>query len=245
MNNFKLKIAAFVLGVSLLCVGGWFYLIPHEPKTLQEFFGKPEYESIDIKKPINTQRTTVEIAGRTFSIPKVYIQSDLRGKRNQDGGVNLLYVMPDFTSRLDFKNRGEYYQAEKEGLMAHMMIQSAKLKIPFEKMIENRKKNSQLSSYEGNHYGLEKYVDIGAPNRQNLRFDDTYLELDKEGKVISFTSCSREGKVPFPGCGHVFHDKNLYYNIYYNKKNFLPAWQEHRRKAIAFIDSFEIRQKKE
>lgn len=240
MNRKKyIAIGAFI--IALASGGVWLNLPHNEPKNFQEFFGKPEYESVDIKKPLAEQTVIVEIASRTFKIPKVYIQTNLGGKRNQDDGINLLYVMPDFTSMLDFKNKAEYDQAFNDRRMAHMLIKSSKQSTLIYQIINNRKKNGDLTKYEGKHYGLEKYIDYDDPRHLNIRYDDTYLELDEKGNVISFLSCDPEEKGYFPGCSHIFVDNGIYYDIYFNKKKYLSTWQEHRRKAIAFINSFEIK----
>ena len=102
--------------------------------------------------------------------------------------------------------------------------------------------NNLFQFYSRFFYGLEKYIDIGAPDRKNLRFDDTYLELDDKGNVISFINCTRDGGGEFPICKHEFMDKGLFYHVAYNKEKYLPLWQESRRKAIEFIDKFEIKQ---
>lgn len=211
------------------------------PEVLRAEYGAPEYESIDKNKPLNDQTAIVEMAGRTFEIPKVFIQSNLGGKREQKDGINLVYVMPDFTSQADFKDKAEYNEAFNNRRMSHMLVQPAKTSTPVPQVIENRTSNGQLSKYEGSDYGLEKYIDYDDPRHLNIHYDDTYIEKDGSGNAISFISCSAARKqARSPGCSHIFFDKGLKYDIYFNKEKYLPTWQEHRRKAIEFIDSFEI-----
>ncbi len=206
----------------------------------KELFGTPEYEKINTRKSIKLQKRTVEIGNRVFEIPMIYISTDLGGKRKQDG-LNLIYVLPNYTPRSDFADKQTYDKAEDDRRFAHMLIQNVEGKVPLVQSIENRKKNEMLTKYDGNHYGLKKYIDYDSPKHPNIDYNDTYLELDESGDVLSFISCTAKGKAPFPGCTHSFIDNGLYYGIYYNKTNFLPSWKDQRRKAIEFINNLEIK----
>ena len=209
-------------------------------EALRGEYGAPEYESIDKNKPLKEQTVTFEMAGRTFKMPKVYIQSNLGGKRKITG-INLVYVMPDFTSMGDFKNREEYMKSFNARDHSHMLLQDKAITTPIKQIIMNKEKGGRLTKYEGNHFGLEKYIDFDDPRHLNIKYDDTYIEKDENGEVISFISCSPDEEVIYPGCRHIFTDKGLRYSIYFNKAKYLPTWREHRKKAIEFIDSFEIK----
>lgn len=246
VNKNKWKIALTALMVILALA--LFSQNEREPTTweeaLRQYVGKPEYENIDPKKPLSEQTRTVEIAGRTFNIPIVYIDSNIGKKRVLPDGINLIYVLPDFTHRVDFKNRQQYDEAFRQHRFGHMLIQPATNKPPLSQMIKNSQDNEEMTKYDGKFYGLEKYSDFNSKKHPNIIWDDTYLEINSKGELISFLRCSPEGKDKVPGCSHHFVDKKLYYNIHYSKENYLPKWQEQRRKAIEFIDNFELKAKK-
>lgn len=233
-----------VIFVMCFAVFVWsFYVEDRTPKTwpkaLREKLGAPEYETVDKTKPLDEQVAIVEIGGRTFAIPKVYIQTNLRGRRKVTG-LNLVYVMPDFTSNADFKNKEEYREAFNNRRMAHMLIKDLPTVTPIMEIVKNKEKHGHLTRFEGIEYGLEKHIDFNDPRHLNIKFDDVYLEKDESGQVVSFIECSPHGEVRFPGCSPDFDDKGLRYSIYFNKAKYFSTWRDHRRKAIAFIDSFEI-----
>ncbi len=247
------KIPLFIIIVSVLTIAGTWYFADITsnnqssqnktwPEALREYLGTPEYENINPEKPVEKQTSIFEIAGRTFEMPKVYIQTNLGSKKAQDG-VNLLYVMPDFTSRADFKNKQEYEQAKADRRFAHMLIQNGSSKPPFDTMISNRRRHLAKEEYIGVFEGLEHYRWYkNSPDGAKFRHE-IYLEKSSEGELLSFIECSTMesgAHIRFPGCNHRFRDNALFYNIYYNKKNYLLSWKKQRRAAIEFIDSFEV-----
>ena len=74
------------------------------PEALREELGPPEYETTDFSKGIYADKARVQLGDHILEIPKVYIQTNLNGREKVDG-LNLLYVLPDFTAKADFKNR--------------------------------------------------------------------------------------------------------------------------------------------
>lgn len=212
------------------------------PEVLREKLGPPEYESIDPDKPLAQQTAIFEIAGRTFEMPKVFIQTNLVGKRVLDG-INLLYVMPGFTSRVDFRNRAEYEQAESERRFAHMLVEAEAMRPSFNDVIKNlREITIAKEEYVGPVNGLD-YYKWYRESPEGPRFDnEIYLEKDGSGNIVSYIECApkeRGTHIRFPGCSHRFRNNGLLYDIYYNKEKFFQAWREHRRRAIEFIDGFE------
>lgn len=240
----KKQIIATAIFIFAVMGGYLVYLDQRAPKTLQDYFGVPEYESVDPKQPLNQQTATVQIGERTFKIPSIYIQTDLRGQHQQDG-LNLLYVLPDFTSMIDFKNRQEYYKADKQRRFAHMQIQRLGIKAPLEIALRNHR-NSLSALEKGDDFkGLEKEIWYRKNNNnKDIPDSEVFIEKNTSGEVVSYIDCSTyESGSKFPGCSHRFFDKNLYYAASFNKEKYLPSWREHKKKAIAFIDQFEIHTK--
>jgi hypothetical protein len=71
-----------------------------QPKTWADVLGRPEYSKVNMNKPLREQTRTVRIAGRTFRIPLMYISGPLDNGIDQNG-VNLKYVLPDYSSILE------------------------------------------------------------------------------------------------------------------------------------------------
>lgn len=206
---------------------------------LQEYLGTPEYESVHQGEPLYEKAAIVQIGSRTFKIPSVYIQSNLRN-RIKHTGINLLYVLPDFTARADFKNKEEYEQARVQNRFGHMMIQEPGKKAPFAIAIANRKRGLAKVVEAGEFDGLQKeiwyHINNGAPYPRY----EIYIETDSDGQVVSMIECSPDGLHLVPGCNHRFWNNSLYFDIHYSKEKYLSKWRQQRQKAIDFIDSFEI-----
>jgi hypothetical protein len=239
-----LCIFGVILIVGALAGAAYFTHQKSEPKTWREalraYMGAPEYESVTRDKPLSEQTSIFEIAGRTFEMPKVYIQTNLGGKRVLPDGINLLYVLPDFTSRADFSTREDYEQAKHDGRFAHMLIEPEARRPSFDVMIANLRHHLTKEEYIGVHDGLEYYKWYHGKPEAPVYYSDIYLEKDSTGRILSFIECAPlERPVRVPHCFHKFRDKALLYHVAYHKENFFSTWKDQRRKAIAFIDSFE------
>ncbi len=237
MKKILTFIIVFCLSIVVVTIAD--YLIAKTGRSWESFFGTPEYKKVKMNKPLETQVRRVIIGSRTFYIPMEYLQSDL-DKGDISEGVNLIYVLSDYTPISNFLSEEAYENAFHDGKIGHMLIQLEGEKVSIPQMIENRKNNEMMTKYEGEHYGLHKYIDYDSLLHNNIHYDDAYIELDEEGKAFSFITCpSSKKNVPFPGCTHHFSDRNIRYKIYYKKEKFLSLWKEQKRKAIDFINSFE------
>jgi len=216
------------------------------PQALQEYFGEPEYKSVNKDRPFSEQTATVKIGERVFEIPKIYIQTNLGGKIEQDG-LNLLYVLPGYTSRADFPDKQAYEQAKNERRFAHMLIQKLGKKAPLELAIQNTRKRAKKIEKKEPIHGLEFELWYRAGKREEkeafIPYYEVYIERNNNGDILSYTKCStfeRGAHIKYPGCNQRFSNNNLYYDIHYNKKNYLSSWKEQKESAIQFIDSFEV-----
>lgn len=211
-------------------------------EALRAHAGRPTYESIDPDRPIREQTSVFEIAGRVFEMPTVYVQSNLAGRREQPNGVNLIYVLPGYTSRVAFANRDEYERARAERRFGHMMFEPEAVRPSFDTMIQNRKRGIEKEVAIGAWRGLERYDWYQRRGDKLIRYSEIYLERGEDGKIISFIDCATEERpsVKFPGCSHKFRDEGLLYDIYYNKSDYLEDWRTQRASAIAFIDDADI-----
>lgn len=233
-----------VIGVAVIFVG----LFAHKAVTVSErptwsdYFGTPEYTKVDTKKPLEEQTRRLQIAGRTFDIPMVYIGSQPDKGLVQKDGVILEYVLPDFKSKLEFPNRDAYKRAFKAGRFGQMLIEPEARRPSFDVMVKNLRRNLIKEEYIGVHDRLEYYRWYRGTVENPIHYYDMYLEQDDGGRIMSYIECStmaRGAHMRRTGCSHKFRDKHLLYYVSYNKDNYFPEWHEQRGKAIEFVDSFE------
>lgn len=210
-------------------------------EVLEEYVGEPAYKSIDPEKPLDEQTSVFEIAGRTFEMPTVYIQTHL-GDRRQIDGLNLLYVLPDYRSRAEFIDRRAYEQAREEQRFAHMLIQAGSRRPSLDRMVANRRHHMPRIDSAQSIWGLTAEHWYRPQGEKLAVTQEHYFERDADGHIVNWIECSTKENpsVRFPGCNHRFRDKGLLYNIYYNQANYLEWWREQRSLAIEFIDSFQI-----
>ena len=235
----KLNGKKYVLGIIFLVFCVFFAYESWHPKTWQDYLGEPEAAKVDMKEPLREQSRIIKIGERTFKIPLMYVDGQLDKGIKQDG-INLKYVLPDYTSVLEFKNKEEYQRAFEEHRFAIMLVKPSSSKLSLAKMVQNHQENEELTKYRGLEYGLERYSDFDSPKHLGIQWDDTYLEKDKAGNIISFLRCSPDGKDPIPGCSHYFVDKNIFIKVHYNKEKYLKNWRDMQAGAIAFMGSFEM-----
>lgn len=210
-------------------------------EAFEKKFGAPQYKSVNPKQPLDQQTVIVEIGERIFEIPKVYIQTNLDGKKKQDA-LNLIFVLPDFTSRADFKNREEYKNAQNEQRMAHMLIEKLGIKAPLERAIDLTRKSVNKVEKKESIYGLESELWYRKNKNGIVPYYEVYIEKDSKGNVESYIFCSTfesGSHVKYPGCSIHFFNKKLYFDVYFNKKKYLPSWRNQKQGAITFIDHFE------
>lgn len=228
--------------VAIAIILGWgihqFYL--PETQMLLKLVERPEYMKVDERKPLKDQTRLVEIGGRRFNVPLMYIDGGLDEGVVQRG-MNLICFLPDCRSLWELKNREEYLKEFDRGHAVYMLIIAQSTMPPIEISATNILNGYSKKEYVGKVDGLEKYNGYFLNNGNLELYDEFYLEKSKDNKVIGFVDCSPQSRVPNPGCNHHFIDKSLRYDIHYNTKNYFSQWQEQKQKAIKFIDSFEAK----
>src|SRR5689334_3874455 len=104
-----LKYLGIFVGVVLLyVVGHAIYFYNNLEKLVPPNLVPPAYMWVDENKPLRAQTADVEIGGRSFKIPLIYIQSKkpLAGGFKNDILLNVIW--PDMKSIYDLRNRAEY-----------------------------------------------------------------------------------------------------------------------------------------
>jgi len=237
---FKYLFFAVILIITVGLVGLWH--VWHTIRNSEDFLLHPmfipsEYNSLKNSGDIYSKIRIVTTAGRTFKIPVAYI--DYVGDRSKgDEGIILDYVLPDFKSELEF-SRDEQNELLRIGNMAGMLVDAETKFAPLDRYVELQRRN--IVDYEGIFYGLHKYT---APLRipkygSPWRHDDTYIERDLDGTVLSLVECSIPEQVIVHRCRSSFNDKGLRYKISFPFRE-LPNWKAHQQAASNFIDGFEI-----
>lgn len=243
----KKKILFFVSVIGLL-LGGIVGILKLTntltwPEALESYLGPAAYKSVDPDKPLHEQTSVFEIAGRVFEVPTVYIQSNLGGKRLQPDGVNLIYVLPGYTSRADFANRQQYEDARREGRFAFMLLEPEEGRPLFDTVIQNRKRRLGKVENAEPFQGLEVEKWYMPDGDKLVFYYEVFLEKSAQGHVISWIECSTIERAPISICSHRFRDKGLLYKISYHKNEYLADWQGQRDSAIKFINGFETTDK--
>lgn len=238
----KYVLSAVILILAGIAGAGWYvYRNAEELGFIHPQLIPPDYYWLNDPSDIYGETGIVEIAGREFKIPIAYVDGRFKNGRKRDSVV-LEYVLPDFRSKLEFGNKKERMKIIQAGRMAGMLLEESAVRPSFDVMIENHRTwgNDSVGKFQEKIYGLEKYIAPKPEGKYARKPDDTFLEKDSSGKIISFLRCSSPGEDKVPLCNHKFRDKGLLYEIYYGIK-MLPEWEQRRQATINFIDSFEIK----
>lgn len=185
------------------------------------------------------QKIRLQIGDRKFEIPKVYISSPVKDGDKVDG-LNLIYVMPNFTSRSAFKSKEEYKAAFNAHRFGHMLIRSKAVSTPVSEIFEIKKRTGRITKSDGKRHNLTYYPDPKLAEEKRRRYVDHYIEQDDQYNVVGLIDCTYGDSIRVPGCNYYFDIDALQYDVHFNKNNFLANWQEIRRDAIDFIESFSI-----
>lgn len=230
------------LAIAITLIFGWglYQLFLPETQDLLRMIQPPEYMKVDDSKPLKEQTRLVEIGGRRFNMPLMYIDGGLDKGIVQDG-MNLKYVLPDYRSLYDLKDREEYLKEFYAGHTAHMLLLPQSSMPAIEISANNILNGYSKHEYVGKVDSLEKYNGYFLNGDKLELYDEFYLEKSKSGEIIGFLQCSPASRVPKPGCNYRFVDKNIRYDIRLNTKNYFSKWREQKQSAIQFIDSFEVK----
>jgi hypothetical protein len=121
-----------------------------------------------------------------------------------------------------------------------MLVESAASRPSIEGMVNSYKSNDELTQYRGIQFGLERYSDFDSAKHLQIKWDDTYLEKDRTGRIISFFRCSPDGDDKIPGCIHYFIDNGMFLKIHYSKDVYFYDWRSMREGAVQFLNQFEV-----
>lgn len=204
----------------------------------RKIFGQPEYTKIDPRKPLESQTRTFVLGNRRFRMPLMYLKSQFATGEVQNAMI-VQYVLPDFTSLIQFKSEGEFQKAFKAGRFVFLLLEPESKRPSPAEMVEATRNFSSMQNYVGKEFGLEKYTNKPHP-KSGYQKDDIYVEKDDAGIVVSFISCIPEGSTPVTLCTHRFRHNGLLYDMSYNKTNYFSNWSGQRDNATRFIDSYEI-----
>ncbi|MDR4468491.1 MAG: hypothetical protein MRJ68_09360 [Nitrospira sp.] len=244
MDGLKKKIGIASIVLILAFVGGMMLSVRGPltwPQALEQYGGPSAYKSLDFNKPLAEQTGTVEIAGRRFEIPKMYIESTQTPDDVYMDSILLTVVWPEMISLFDLKTKDNYRKVVREERRSGGILLEAQSDRPsLDKQIANLRRSLTKEEFIGKEDGLELYLHYHGPKERPELWMERYLERDKDGHLLSYNECRAGQFVIFPVCSHKFIDGGLIYKISYNKKRFFPEWREQRRRAIDFIDSLEI-----
>ena len=207
------------------------------PEALEREYGAPAYKSIDPNQNIIGQKLRIQIGDREFEIPKVFISSPVKDGDQVDG-LNLIYVLPDFTPRSAFKSKAEYQEALDNQRFGNMLIRPLNNATPIKKIIENKKKFGLLTRTGQSEYGLTFFTDEHVFEGVRSHYNDHYIEFDQNGDAKSVLECRHAGTVKYSGCRFYFVDNGLHYTVSFNREKYLKEWKSIREHAVLFVNSF-------
>jgi hypothetical protein len=199
---------------------------------------------VDESKPLREQTRRIEIAGRKFDIPIMYMNGHPEKGEHQES-LLLGVIWPDMKSIYELQNRDEYKKVTfEEKRRGDILLEPVANRPSFDVQISNREKNLTKLEYAGLEHGLKKYRHYHGTKEKPELWDEVYIQKDHSQHIIRFISCSAYKEAVTSVCVHKFINKNLIFDISYNKKNFFKDWKKQADRAVHFIDSFEVKENK-
>ena len=241
MNKRKILI---ICAIFALIIGIAPLLLPetNQPKTWKDVLPKPEHTKVDETKPLREQTRTIELAGRTFEIPLMYVDGALKPGVKQDS-LLLEVVWPDMRSIYELKDKAEYERIWKEEKRrGWILLEPASMRPSLNKQIDFNEHTETKVDFIEKVDGLEKYLwYYGTPEKPEL-WAELHIFKDESGQIKSFNMCRVGNGVKVPICHDKFINDGIIYDISYSKDNFFPEWREQQTRAIDFLNSFENNQ---
>lgn len=240
MTQMKKRAITFITVFWFVMVGGYLLLSHPTPiNTMRDYLGKPEYMKLYSSKLGQEQRRLVEIGNRKFDLPLKYVDGQLNPNMKQSG-VNFKYVLPDFKSLWDLRDREEYLRLFNEGKESYLLVQPSDAMPSIAVSASNLLKAYAQYQPIGMEGDLEKYEGYRIRKGKLILQEYFFLEKDLSGEIIGYIKCKVEETVASPGCSHNFVDASLRYNVYYNKKNYFQSWKKQKEKVVNFINNLEV-----
>lgn len=196
---------------------------------------------VDESKPLREQTARVELDGRVFNIPQMYIESKMPLSGVFKDSILLEVIWPEMGSIYELKDRAEYDEVtKKERRLGWILLEPSRIRPSLDQQVSNMQESMTKIDQAESTGTLEKYLWYrGIEKAPELRHE-VYLERDERGSIINYIDCSRGPSSLFPVCSHKFIQDDLLYDISYNEAAFLTQWQAQRQRAIDFIHSFEL-----
>lgn len=207
-----------------------------------------EHTKLNLKKPLREQIRRIELAGRTFDIPIMFVDGWLKPGVAQDS-LLLEVIWPEMRSTYELKDRAEYEKIwREERRRGSILIEPASIRPKLDVQVGNMERTMTKVVSLGKTEGFEKYLWYrGPPNNPKLQHE-VYLIRNKDGSITDYIDCKRPldptvQKIQisyFPTCSHRFVNGGLLYKITYNEKRFFPEWSKQKNRALQFIKNIEI-----
>lgn len=199
----------------------------------------------------DTDTYDVTIGDHQFRFPIRYSDGNPRISQ-RDGSALLVYILPDYSSRLDIKHTPKYKEAWNEGRFGQMLLQDGR-NADFDRVLatQRQSRNNYVATLElvpfDGPQGLEaehwyrNYA--GGPNQGKRELEsDRFFEMNDDGTIKSHIHCS-----PLTGegfsrsrCSHYFVQNGLHVKLSYNRYHYLSRWHDMRETALQFINELRI-----
>jgi hypothetical protein len=229
------------VSVLLFAAGGAYtYFIDNIDKYVYPTLIPPESVYVDHSKPLRQQTRIVEIDGKRYKIPLMYFDTKLRRGVKQES-ILLEVVWPEMTSTQEIRTKQEYDRIWKqERRVGWILVSEIGRKLNLDQMLAVRRKRAAKIEGGSGGYALNSEIHY-LPSPEGAYLYKEYFYKEENGKIVDFIECSiKHGYTVTPRCSIRFYYNNLYFEVSFNRENFLPQWQQQRQRAIKFLESFSI-----
>ncbi len=232
-----------ITSIVVLGALAFYFLQTVKPKTwpdaLTEYLGgPPEMSKVDPAKSLEGQTRTLELAGRTFDVPIMYIDSRPDPGVHQTG-LLLKVIWPEMRSLFHIHDRAEYQRIVEERTFGSILIEPAAARPSLDEQDSNARRLVDREDALPSEHALEKYLWFKKRPDALVPTDEVYLLKDAGQRIVTRIECDPDKLGYLPQCKHKFVDGGLVYQLRYNKAQFLSAWREQQSRAIEFLRRME------
>jgi hypothetical protein len=187
------------------------------------------------------QTRDIKIGNQYFRIPMFYLGTELSPSLEQDN-VLLVFYWPDFIPPTGIPEYATNSAVDGNEKFGQIYLSAGVNRTPFTELRNKRRRSVQKYEVLEDKYNLRREAQYRNWYSAEIPYYDMYYELNDIGDVVGYIECStiQPNTKRYPNCkDHIVYE-GLFYNITYNKKAYLPAWQKMRSNAIDFVQSMKI-----
>lgn len=238
MKRFLLPPLGLVLLITV-GVGGFALFFYKKPATWKDFLGPPASYFVDESKPPREQTILFEVAGRTFKIPQMYVDSNKPENGIYKDSILLEVIWPEMGSIYELENRAEYERIWKhERRIGWILLEAEAARPPLDRQVFNMRDSRTKIEQAGEFEGLEKELWYSGKKESPELESVVYIIKNTRSKIVDYINCRQNAR--FPRCSHKFVEDGIIYKISYDEPRFFKDWKQQKQRAVAFLDGMEV-----